>query len=116
MVHARQTRRLVQLLAVFASLHQVVSAGQYHASTSSSTALKDDVPLTIGVASTQPSTSTALLDRIGRLLSTIFPSDDVESEGDGGFFGGDGSTLAWGGSTLEVVVSTDAQSLYLHSS
>jgi hypothetical protein len=103
MVRGRQTRRILQLLAICASLHHV--AGQAHASTSLSTDLGDAAPLTVAVSHAQPGTSTLLLDRIGRLLSSIFLSDDMDTEGDGGFFGGDGSSLAWGGSTLEVVVS-----------
>jgi hypothetical protein len=104
MVRGRQARRILQLLAVFASIHHV--AGQQHAYSSSTGSSKDAAaPLSVGVASTQPGPSTALLDRIGRLLSSIFPNEEVDSEGEGGFFGGDGSSLAWGGSTLEVVVS-----------
>lgn len=91
-------------MAVCASLRYV--AGQARASTSSSPDSSDAAPLTVAVSHAQPGASTLLLDRIGRLLSSIFPSDDMDTEGDGGFFGGDGSSLAWGGSTLEVVVST----------
>lgn len=54
-----------------------------------------------------PSAQTSLLDRIGRLFDSWIPSDGdmTTGEGGGGFFGGDSATFAWGGSTLEVVVS-----------
>lgn len=92
-------RRALQLLTLFTSIHHV-------ATQQSITVDKLDLtPYTAGVSSAQPGPSTALLDRIGRLISSIFPSDGLDLEGDGGFFGGDGTSLGWGGSTLEVVVS-----------
>lgn len=99
MVHGRQMRRVFELLTLFTSIHHVATQ-QLSMSDN-----PDLTPYTAGVSSAQPGPNTALLDRIGRLISSIFPSEGLDLEREGGLFGGDGSSLGWGGSTLEVVVS-----------
>lgn len=61
--------------------------------------------LNASILSAHPSTSTSILERLGRFLSRMFP-EESEMQGDGGLFP-DGASIAWGGSTLEVVVSDD---------
>lgn len=60
--------------------------------------------LDMPMANAIPGASTTLLDYIGRMFNSWIPSGDDFSTGERGFLG-EGSSLAWGGSTLEVVVS-----------
>ena len=98
----RQVQRIVALLALALSAQVAArSADNYLVERIEAT------PLTAGILSAQPGPSTTLLDRIGHFISSIFSIDESSGMGgDGGLFGGDGSSIAWGGSTLEVVVSS----------
>jgi hypothetical protein len=92
------------LVLLLLSVYCAVSVSASLVAPSEVSSKADSLPLTAGISSIQPGTSTTLLDKIGRFFSNLLPSDDgSEVEGDGGLFG-DGSTIAWGGSTLEVVV------------
>lgn len=109
----RSASSVVRLLAASLVLYQLAAAqqdihGYEHVAAQSPSSVQP-------IASTsfeQPNTpfhlasvGGALLERIGRVISAILPEPDGSSigEADGGLFGGDGTTLAWGGSTLEVV-------------
>ncbi|UZJ53125.1 hypothetical protein CBS101457_002445 [Exobasidium rhododendri] len=92
--------RLRRSIFLFLCLFYVASAAQVVEGVPAS---HEDTPLTASISYAQPGSSTTLFDRVGRFISSIFPNEDSNVEGDGGFFGGDGTTIAWGGSTLEVV-------------
>lgn len=93
------------------------SAGSAQQSPASSNHVKYiHVPYKAASSAVSGSLSAKLLDRLSQLLTLALPTlddahasawgDEFESIPDSGLFGSGDPTFAWGGSTLEVVVST----------